>query len=836
MNNDGGKKIRTARIVSAFILIVSIALGVWAFYRFNSPQNGDYAYVFDGWIYGREDQKKASAALAEAGLIDYSWNNGKLSAPPDKKGEYQKVLASAGAYPKAPSELRVDAVREMNVFESESKTRLRELNACAQQLERTVEQMRGVDYATVGVRSRREQVGLVAKNVVTASVGVACVEEYKLDLDMLAAITIATKHQLGIDDVANISIIDLKEGKSYFGIESAVGSCSDVALVAEKERIEKYWRDKYLDTFSDIKNLRVSVNAEVAYSDPRVEEQQNDNGVEDATPTISSTSFVEGVRKVERIVSDVPQPLAAAPVKGRFETLGDLVEASELNVEIDCDNQTNETSDCFSSNAGKDCNKTDGKNKGFALLGNPSKSQTNSVRPRKSRPNSSIEDRNSLPLFHVSLQPPERFHWLDGVTHSTVFPVFSSALSGGEFCSSDVVESASEKKLISPAIGSGFNVGRDLASTANNVDCFELKPMAALRRADEFAPVAAEENEALSGTLSRPTLLLSITVHIAVPRSYLRGMTLNGTTSPETFANDRENEILSEIKRFAIELFRPTSERLGWTDQYLDRHFVVSTFSDVDELNASESSSHETTSTHTSYSASYVEQADDGSNDGEKFEKCFNPIVSDNTVSSYGSDNTIAEIAQTVATEIETLAREENEIVDLRNLLKQMSSVWAFVESNLQNPVYRNLGVGLGVAVLGLCFVVWFNRSSCKKRKTQRSRGQLRRKERIPMKDSSLSQSPSPNSREAGKALRSEIDEYMTELDEYDDELEGELQEIVARRGGTRVSPTQNSPVQVKDFTRPSGEYLKKRREVSEVVARNPERAAAALQSWVRNT
>ena len=64
----------------------------------------------------------------------------------------------------------------MSPFESDAKSKMREIDACALQLERTIEQMRVVDYATVGVRSRREVVGVTARNIVTASVGVAVKE------------------------------------------------------------------------------------------------------------------------------------------------------------------------------------------------------------------------------------------------------------------------------------------------------------------------------------------------------------------------------------------------------------------------------------------------------------------------------------------------------------------------------------------------------------------------------------------------------------------------------------------------------------------------------------
>ena len=105
--------------------------------------------------------------------------------------------------------------------------------------------------------------GFSSKDVVTASVGIAFQDGKELDSNTLTAITLATRHHLGIDDAANISIIDLKEGKSYLGVQPGNIFEAQTSSLRRKEEIEKYWREKYLEAFNDIKNLRVSVIAEL---------------------------------------------------------------------------------------------------------------------------------------------------------------------------------------------------------------------------------------------------------------------------------------------------------------------------------------------------------------------------------------------------------------------------------------------------------------------------------------------------------------------------------------------------------------------------------------------
>ncbi|MBR4975614.1 MAG: hypothetical protein IKY61_01075, partial [Thermoguttaceae bacterium] len=262
------KNLGTLRLCGGGALVALATLGVWAFCSGGFSASSGWESAFDGWRYGREDQKAASAALAAAGLDEWSWDDGRLLVPKNKKSEYQTALAEAGAYPKAPSESRRDAIREMGAFESEAKIRMRELDVCASQLERTLERIGGIEYATVGVRARREQAGLTAKTIVTASIGVACREGAELDAELLSAITVAAKHQLGVDANENISILDLKAGKSYFGSEKLVGNGIELMLAAEKERVEIYWRNKMLKAFDYMGGVRVSVAAELVVADP----------------------------------------------------------------------------------------------------------------------------------------------------------------------------------------------------------------------------------------------------------------------------------------------------------------------------------------------------------------------------------------------------------------------------------------------------------------------------------------------------------------------------------------------------------------------------------------
>ena len=859
MNNNGGKKTGVVRVLIAILLLMSATLGVWTFCNGKLTRTEGSVYVFDGWIYGHEDQKKASAALASAGLNDYSWQNGKLSVPADKKGEFQATLANAGAYPKAPSELRVEAVREMSVFESDAKTRIRELNACAMQLERTIEQMRDVEYATVGVRSRKEQVGLVAKNIITASVGVAFHEGRAIDSDTLSAITVATKHQLGIDDVANISIIDLKEGKSYFGVENAVGVSSDIALISEKERIEKYWRKKYLEAFSDIKNLRVSVVADVVYVGADRNEQE---ALKAANSHVSPTSYVERTSKTEEVDTTVPRRLTLAPVEGRFETLGNL---AEIPVN-DGEGRNLPESSTGNSELLKKNNTS-----GFAQLGNPNKTHVRAARKRREPVLTAGETKNTR--GDVAVKTFSQFQWIDS---SACSQITSPSLANEErrYTRASRVVPIFEKSLKDGVSDAIFYSGVCLHGVTPDSE-IAYKPMASIRQVNSVEAEAERDADVVAGRNDGSTQLRSIAVRIAVPRSYLRGVVvrnMNASTSQETFAVDPEERALGEIKRYAIDLFRPTGEQLGWSDDDFERWFVVMAFSDsepacVNDADRKNDAGAEGRQTALEHSSLYVQEQDDWKSvkpDSEAGESRSDELISgnegaqDNLVVVAEPNGKVAKVSQTVASDVETLSNDvEHEVEDLEKSFVQAWSSVCTSMSWIQDPLVRNIGFATVVALLFIGILLGVRRPRKRREVDQNSSKSLvkRRSRTNVQEDASLKKHggadsliDAPNNNGTSRfqnGISNGMNAYFSELDdldEYNDELEGELQEIATAhdastsRQAARVGHDANLSSTRRVANVPSDEYWTKRREALELIAQYPERAAASLQKWVKNT
>lgn len=559
MNNVDLNKAKATLLFGGGALVALATWGVWAFCGGGLAASSGSESAFDGWFYGREDQKAASAALAAAGLDDWEWDaEGRLLVPKNKKNEYQTALAAAGAYPKAPSESRRDAIREMGAFESEAKMRMRDLAACAFQLERTLERTVGIEYATVGVRSRREPSGLSAKTVVTASVGVACREGFELDAELLSAITVATKHLLGVESNENVSILDLKAGKTYFGSEKSVGNGLELALAAEKERVEIYWRDKLEKTFDYMKGVRVAVAAELAAVGPdesgfeearNVAVAQNERNVPsglDARDAVEprtrrTATAAERLATVEIDEIEKPRPLAV---------LGDLEKSGERTVAA---------------------------RSAYARLGNPVASRAGAVAKARREPVEASE------LAAVDRTAPRGAGIRSvGATESKERAGRGVVLAG--YRSENEKENENE----------GANVVRTEADGAN---------VASVRNVEKTENA---ENEAVAGTsfaassVGRTRFRVrALAVRVGTPRGYVRrvAQNLRAENAGETFANDdgnndwrsvyraTEQKIIGETKNVALALLRPFAEQNGWSEDELARSVVVDVFADPRDFN-----------------------------------------------------------------------------------------------------------------------------------------------------------------------------------------------------------------------------------------------------------
>lgn len=660
MNDVNLKKLGTLRLCGGGALVALATWGVWAFCNGSLGGANGVETAFDGWYYGREDQKTASAALAAAGLDEWSWDaDGRLLVPKNKRNEYQTALAEAGAYPKAPSESRRDAIREMGAFESDAKMRMRALDACAFQLERTLERTGGIEYATVGVRERREQAGLTSKTIVTASIGVACREGCELDANLLSAITVAAKHQLGVDANENLSILDLKAGKSYFGSEKSVGNGAELALTTEKERVETYWRDKLEKTFDYMGSARVSVVAELVAVAP-----------EDVVETKLSDEFADFVGSDGVRLSKNGDGLGgfsglgnlgvwggrdAVGVKkenadGREASNGRATSAAERLAQVEIEKIEKPRPLAVLDGGARPLARTGG---AFARLGNPVATRSAISTPIPAQ-NLAEAGRTSGGNGILAVGATERRDGRRGVVSASYRETAENEESAQN--------SGNEGKIEEKRNGSSGENGKN----ARNGERVRFRVRA-------------------------------LAVRIGIPRGYVCRVAqhLKAENAVETFASDgetndwssfyqtAEGKIVAETKNVALLLLRPLAERNGWSENELTRSVAADVYAAPDDWDASSVGAKGETA-----------RGDDGKNENGPFEVVanFGQVANVEEMVAEDAEETPSD-AETVKTTLEDANERETENAKTANFW----AVWKERTRRLDAKATAAIGVGVGI-------------------------------------------------------------------------------------------------------------------------------------------
>lgn len=717
MNDVNLKKLGTLRLCGGGALVALATWGVWAFCNGSLGGANGTETAFDGWYYGREDQKTASAALAAAGLDEWSWDaDGRLLVPKNKRSEYQTALAEAGAYPKAPSESRRDAIREMGAFESDAKMRMRALDACAFQLERTLERTGGIEYATVGVRERREQAGLTSKTVVTASIGVACREGCELDANLLSAITVAAKHQLGVDANENISILDLKAGKSYFGSEKSVGNGAELALATEKERVENYWRNKLEKTFDYMGGARVSVVAELVAVAPedvvetRLSDEFADFGGFDGFDDAGLPEKGDGLGGFSGLGSwgawggwDVADA-KKEDADGRAARKGRATSAAERLAQVEIEKIEKPRALAVWDGNARPSARTGG---AFARLGNPVATRSAISTPVPAQ-NLAEVGKTSGGNGILAVGATERRGGRRGVVAAS----YQETAENGKDAE-NAVKAQAEKNERSGAsapvervaqIAEKEALGKNGAASEarlKNVDGKKDEKNVQNRGNEEDARKkengTSGENRENAGNGERVRFRVrALAVRIGTPRGYVCRVAqhLKAENAVETFATDgetnnwgffyqtAERKIVSETKNVALLLLRPLAERNGWSENELARSVAVDVYAAPDDWDASSVGAKGETA-----------RGDDGKNENGPFE----------VVANFGQvanvEEMVAEVAEETTSDAETpkTIEDANERETENPETANFWASWKERTRRLDAKTTAVIGVGVGI-------------------------------------------------------------------------------------------------------------------------------------------
>ena len=289
----------------AIIPTIIIAAVVSIYFTRGSWSGGsEREAVFGGWVYSADDQRVVSTTLAKARFSDYRWENNRLEVPAARRARCEQILSENRVLPSSPSDVKRDAIEEISSFESESKTRMRDLYSSARQLEQTLARFEPIESATVGVCTRRERGELSPRTVTTATIGIRTSAEEGLTPELVSSVTLAAKHQLGIARNEDISIMDLRSGRSFLGDDRAVGQCGTMLLSEERRRVEEHWEGKFQAALGEIPGLKVTPSIELAASGaelspenaPRESQSAPPDGENQESQTFSESQKTAGDR------------------------------------------------------------------------------------------------------------------------------------------------------------------------------------------------------------------------------------------------------------------------------------------------------------------------------------------------------------------------------------------------------------------------------------------------------------------------------------------------------------------------------------------------------------
>ncbi len=500
---------------------------------------------------------------------------------------------------------------------------------------------------------------------------------------------------------------------------------------------------------------------------------------------------------------------------------------------------------------------------GFAQLGNPGVSRSKSARKKAASLWTVDESRRQIETNRV-----QNSDAVDDLLNKTSSEPHLSPMTPS-YC--DVVE-GTEGLIAQYNVPRLVEVSDKVSGNASNVVSFNRKndrlfsaEAAPLIPSPKGKGIIRQVNSLEKGTTRQDSVdclctfeLRSIFVHIWLPRTYVSRAILTclgQNASKETFDNNSDDTretleklILEETKRDAISIFRPTGERLGWTEDTLEDSFVVDIYSDAGSTDNQSTGSQAVRARAKFGSMStfdrlgfHYENEIEGENDPD-FQTWFAPLGGQEESSNNNGDirssvdnNRHGAIADTSGKIAEFSDANGDGNKEAREYGKESNAkIDSFTKALLDGAWFKQkkqdlailVAILFGFVILGGSTRVLFFR---------------KRKRRVVENDSKkeeISNAAKANGR--GKSNDSSfhprgrlIDFSELEDDENEAELETELGRLAFGTIRKHKGGTDEKSVGSKDDL---GEFSNKRREALEFISRYPERAAASLQNWVKGS
>lgn len=251
-----------ARLTTAALLLV-IGLSVALLFRYQI-QDTD-SFLFAGRVLSDREIARLEAAFSKAGLNAWETAGNRIRVPRSERFAYIAAAADGNSLPENFDSVLEATIQSSSPFETKEQREMKRKYALQRELAHVIEEMSGVEKATVKYTEERSSAFARTSRKVALVAARSETNEF-LDPEQVEAIRRTVASGIGASP-EDVTVTDLR-GPSYPGPSSdGTPSITDNLYASHKNKFEQLYRDKILNAFTMIPGFIVEVNVEL---DPRV--------------------------------------------------------------------------------------------------------------------------------------------------------------------------------------------------------------------------------------------------------------------------------------------------------------------------------------------------------------------------------------------------------------------------------------------------------------------------------------------------------------------------------------------------------------------------------------
>ncbi|MBN2579316.1 MAG: hypothetical protein JXB10_10025 [Pirellulales bacterium] len=261
---------RITVVLLSAVVVISLA------YLFTHPIGGPEADLMHGVPISADQLPAMEAAFHKAKLSGYEIRGTQIFVPRGQEAAYMGALADDNALPANFSSALQQALIDTSPFESPQETEKRFKIALQETLGRGISAMQGIQRAYVLYDSDITP-GLNRKKIVTASVFVTPVGSDVLSGERVASIKQCVASSIACMKPENVTVVDQKSGRSWYGNPENGGSAEDNLYYKLKQKHETDLKAKVLSALGFLPSLTVETSVVLdSKKSSRIREVKND--------------------------------------------------------------------------------------------------------------------------------------------------------------------------------------------------------------------------------------------------------------------------------------------------------------------------------------------------------------------------------------------------------------------------------------------------------------------------------------------------------------------------------------------------------------------------------